>query len=180
MEVCSEKTWISVCDSSWSQNDFSVTCLQAGHTDSGKHMQLFVRTHTQSSILMSLGFAATGFRLLPSLMMTTEVPECLGTEATLLQCFENMTNSSGCQHLEIHCSNPVVVTSSPSPPPPIELETGVPPSGKKKHNSGGSSFPILGVALGVSSALLLVAVAITVGVVVGAKVWKSSKSASSS
>ena len=114
-------------------------------------------------IVLITSSAASGHRVRGSLMTTTEVPMCTGTETSLSQCFEAVDNTS-CQYLEIQCANTGSSGSAKNAS-----------SGSAKNvssNSATNASPVVGVAVGVVSTLLLVAVILGIGLPVGAVVWK--------
>ncbi len=111
IEVLRSGTWGTVCDDGW--NDSTIPT-----TTSINNVAVTCR---------SLGYAATGGRVLPSpsilpgtLPTISDNVMCLGTEATLQQCSQNAVGNENCDN-----SEDVVVTCSSigvAPPTPTAIE----------------------------------------------------------
>lgn len=126
-------------------------------------------------------------RSLPSLQTAGGSFRCTPTETSLAECLVVEPRNHTCQHLEIICVNSEVVTASM---PPVTT-TEVPPVSTNTTNStpsivttssiittsihisssDSSSFPIVGVIVGITSALLLVSVALVISLLVGGLLW---------
>ena len=161
VEMCRSGRWAAICDNEWTMEDMNVICVQAGNATSGTCTLISVggmeyrctywaaiSCADRHVIVLIISFAASGHRMRESIMTATEVPMCTGNETSLSQCFVVVPDNTSCGHLEIQCTN----TDS--------------------SGSGNNTFPVVGVVVGVVFALLLAAVILGAGVLVGAVVWK--------
>ena len=99
---------------------------------------------------------------------------CSSTETSLVQCWETQPDNTTCQHLQIICAKDDPAKAS------IPTDESTTPSLNQPvvNTSLSSSFPVVGVVVGILSALLLVGVVMVIGVVVRAIMWKRRKSTS--
>ena len=116
---------------------------------------------------------------LESLQPAAATFTCTQTDSNLANCLGEKPENGTCRHLLVACVRENPVTSKNTPSPATEefptAETGSKLG--KPAPSDSSQFPVVGVVVGVFSALLLVGVVTVVGVVSGAVLWrKRSKS----
>ena len=103
---------------------------------------------------------------------------CTHTEPRLSRCLGEQPGNLTCQHLLLTCAEDD--TTAPTSP---SAGTGVPsvgtlPAKVEQSEPDSAQFPVVGVVVGVVSALLLVGVVVVVGVVSGALLWRRKKSES--
>ena len=175
VEMCRSGRWAAICDNEWTMEDMNVICVQAGNSTAGTYIHRYTACvggsvdvyigllwHMQMMVLITSS-AASGHRVRGSLMTTTEVPMCTGTETSLSQCFEAVDNTS-CQYLELQCANTGSSGSTKNA------------SSNFTNASSESVSPVVGVAVGVAVGvgfgLLLTAVILGSAVLAGAAVWK--------
>ena len=169
--------WVSPCDSDWSKADAATACHQAGFDRYGKLFFLvpsgvfsdlcICNLHSPLSLSL-LQPAASAKRSLPSGGTAAHVFKCGSTEPTLSQCLVLQPDNITCQHLELTCGQ---VTASRVP----TITDGPRPS----LTTSDTSFPIVGVVMGILSALLLVGVVTVIGIVAGTVLWKKKKKSKS-
>ncbi|CAI8019496.1 hypothetical protein GBAR_LOCUS11718 [Geodia barretti] len=145
VELCNSRgKWESVCDTEWSLNDAATICRQAGfHRPAGE-----------------------GVMSLESLQPAAATFTCTQTDTNLANCLGEKPVNDTCRHLLVACDGENPVTSSKSTPSPATEEFPTAETGSRlvrpaPNNS--SQFPIMGVVVGVFSALLLVGVVTVVG-----------------
>ena len=118
---------------------------------------------------------------LESLQPAAATFTCTQTDTNLANCLGEKPVNDTCRHLLVACDGENPVTSSKSTPSPATEEFPTAETGSRlvrpaPNNS--SQFPIVGVVVGVFSALLLVGVVTVVGVVSGAVLWRRKRSKS--
>ena len=114
---------------------------------------------------------------MPSLQTSHHGFRCTATEPSLSDCIETLPDSTRCQHLAVTCAKdgpvtPITADDSYSSVADNHLNGG---SASSHADSSGTPFSIVGVVVGVLSALLLVGVAVVVGMVIGVALWWKSR-----
>lgn len=103
---------------------------------------------------------------------------CSQTETHLANCLGEKPENVTCRHLLLACVRDQLATSSSPPQPTGDFPTATDSRLGRPAPSPSSQFPVVGVVVGMFSALLLVGVVAAVGVVSGAILWRRNQSKS--
>lgn len=103
---------------------------------------------------------------------------CSAIESKLTHCFEERPYNSTCRHLLLSCVEEHIATTSS--PPGVSPEGNFPPSSPSSRVGqpapSSTQFPVVGMIVGVFSALLLVGVVVVIAMIYGVFLWRRSKS----